>query len=303
MKFYIGIPLAIIAILIGSPLLALLAGMFFAIAFKLPDNFIDESLGTKFLQVGIVILGLTISASNAFELTIIYFPYLSIFVLVIFLLGLLLGKVFSINKRIIILVASGTAICGATAMAAISPLIKARPKDLLICMAIIFSFNALAIALFPIIGSNIGMTDESFGVWIAMAIHDTSSVLGAAMAYGGSALETATTLKLGRTIWLIPLIILLGLFYKDKVNSKAQFPIFVAIFVLAILLGKLLNFQEQTLLVLISISQIFLVAALFCIGAQISIEAIKEIDLKTFSYAFVLWAFALIFSYVLINFF
>ena len=303
MKFYIGIPLAIIAILIGSPLLALLAGMFFAIAFKLPDNFIDESLGTKFLQVGIVILGLTISASNAFELTIIYFPYLSIFVLAIFLLGLLLGKVFSINKRIIILVASGTAICGATAMAAISPLIKARPKDLLICMAIIFSFNALAIALFPIIGSNIGMTDESFGVWIAMAIHDTSSVVGAAMAYGGSALETATTLKLGRTIWLIPLIILLGLFYKDKVNSKAQFPIFVAIFVLAILLGKLLNFQEQTLLVLISISQIFLVAALFCIGAQISIEAIKEIDLKTFSYAFVLWGFALIFSYVLINFF
>ena len=303
MKFYIGIPIAIIAILIGSPLLALLAGMLFAIAFKLPDNFIDESLGTKFLQVGIVILGLTISASNAFELTIIYFPYLSIFVLVIFLLGLLLGKVFSINKRIIILVASGTAICGATAMAAISPLIKAKPKDLLVCMAIIFSFNALAIALFPIIGSNIGMTDESFGVWIAMAIHDTSSVVGAAMAYGGSALETATTLKLGRTIWLIPLIILLGLFYKDKVNSKAQFPIFVAIFVLAILLGKLLNFQEQTLLALISISQIFLVAALFCIGAQISIEAIKEIDIKTFSYAFVLWAFALIFSYVLINFF
>ena len=303
MKFYIGIPIAIIAILIGSPLLALLAGMLFAIAFKLPDNFIDESLGTKFLQVGIVILGLTISASNALELTIIYFPYISIFVLAIFLLGLLLGKVFSINKRIIILVASGTAICGATAMAAISPLIKAKPKDLLVCMAIIFSFNALAIALFPIIGSNIGMTDESFGVWIAMAIHDTSSVVGAAMAYGGSALETATTLKLGRTIWLIPLIILLGLFYKDKVNSKAQFPIFVAIFVLAILLGKLLNFQEQTLLALISISQIFLVAALFCIGAQISIEAIKEIDIKTFSYAFVLWAFALIFSYVLINFF
>ena len=303
MKFYIGIPIAIIAILIGSPLLALLAGMLFAIAFKLPDNFINESLGTKFLQAGIVILGLTISASNALELTIIYFPYISIFVLAIFLLGLLLGKVFSINKRIIILVASGTAICGATAMAVISPLIKAKPKDLLVCMAIIFSFNALAIALFPIIGSNIGMTDESFGVWIAMAIHDTSSVLGAAMAYGGSALETATTLKLGRTIWLIPLIILLGLFYKDKVNSKAQFPIFVAIFVLAILLGKLLNFQEQTLLALISISQIFLVAALFCIGAQISIEAIKEIDIKTFSYAFVLWAFALIFSYVLINFF
>tara|TARA_X000000368_G_scaffold418455_1_gene418171 strand:+ start:9738 stop:10649 length:912 start_codon:yes stop_codon:yes gene_type:complete len=303
MKLYIGIPLAIIVIFIGSPLLALLIGMGFATTFKLPDNFINKSLGTKFLQLGIVILGLTISASNALELTIVYFPYISIFVFVIFLLGLLLGKIFSIEKRIIILIASGTAICGATAMAAISPLIKAKPKDLLVCMAIIFSFNALAIALFPIIGSNIGMTDEGFGAWAAMAIHDTSSVVGAAMIYGGSALETATTLKLGRTIWLIPLIILLGLFYKDKDNSKAQFPIFVFIFVLAILLGKLLNFQEQTLLALISTSQIFLVAALFCIGAQISIEAIKEIDLKTFSYAFVLWTFALIFSYLLINFF
>ena len=303
MRLYIGIPLAIIAISVGSPLLAILIGMGFALIFKIPDNFINKSLATKFLQLGIVILGLTISASNALELTIIYFPYISIFVLVVFLLGVLLGNFFSIRKRIVILIASGTAICGATAMAAISPLIKAKPKDLLVCLAIIFSFNALAIALFPIIGSNIGMIDESFGAWVAMAIHDTSSVVGASMAYGGSALETATTLKLGRIIWLIPLIILLGFFYKDKDNSKAQFPIFVAIFVLAILLGNLLDFQEQTLLILSSISQIFLVAALFCIGTQISIEAIKDIDLKIFSYAFVLWIFALIFSYLLINFF
>ena len=100
MKLYIGIPLAIIVIFIGSPLLALLIGMGFATTFKLPDNFINKSLGTKFLQLGIVILGLTISASNALELTIVYFPYISIFVFVIFLLGLLLGKIFSIEKRI-----------------------------------------------------------------------------------------------------------------------------------------------------------------------------------------------------------
>ena len=303
MKLYIGILLVILVILIGSPLLALVTGMAFALIFKLPDNFISKSIGTKFLQVGIVILGLTISASSALNITAIYFPYITIFVLVVFFVGLLLSKIFNIEKRLALLITSGTAICGATAMAAISPLIKAKPKDLLVCMAIIFSFNALAIALFPIIGSNIGMIDESFGAWVAMAIHDTSSVVGASMAYGGSALETATTLKLGRTIWLIPLIIVLGVFYKDKDNPKAQFPIFVAIFVLAILLGKLLDFQEQTLLILSSISQIFLVAALFCIGAQISIEAIKDVELKTFSYAFVLWIFALIFSYLLINFF
>ena len=303
MKLYIGIILAVSVILIGSPLLALVTGMVFALIFKLPDNFISKSIGTKFLQVGIVILGLTMSASSAFELTATYFPYISIFVFVVFLGGLLLGKVFNIEKRLAILIASGTAICGATAMAAISPLIKAKPRELLVSMAIIFSFNALAIALFPLIGNSIGMTDVSFGAWAAMAIHDTSSVAGAAMAYGGTALETATTLKLGRTIWLIPLIVILGIFYKDEKSANPTFPMFVFIFILAIALGSALNFEEQTLLALDSISQIFLVAALFCIGAQVSLEAIKQIDMKTFSLAFVLWTFTLIFSYSLINLF
>jgi len=303
MKLYIGISLATLVILIGSPLLALVTGMGFALIFKLPDNFISKSIGTKFLQVGIVILGLTMSASSTLELTAIYFPYISIFVFVVFLAGLVLGKVFNIEKRLAILIASGTAICGATAMAAISPLIKAKPRELLVSMAIIFSFNALAIALFPLIGNSIGMTDVSFGAWAAMAIHDTSSVTGAAMAYGGTALETATTLKLGRTIWLIPLIVILGIFYKDEKSANPTFPMFVFIFILAIALGSALNFEEQTLLVLDSTSQIFLVAALFCIGAQVSLEAIKQIDMKTFSLAFVLWIFTLIFSYSLINLF
>ena len=136
-----------------------------------------------------------------------------------------------------------------------------------------------------------------------MAIHDTSSVVGAAMAYGGDALEVATTLKLGRTVWLIPLIVILGIFYKDEKGTKPKFPIFVFIFILAIVLGSALNFEEQTLLALDSMSQIFLVAALFCIGAQISLEAMKQIDIKTFSVAFVLWTFTLIFSYSLVNLF
>tara|TARA_B100000945_G_scaffold33278_1_gene22684 strand:- start:325 stop:1236 length:912 start_codon:yes stop_codon:yes gene_type:complete len=303
MKFYSGILLAILVILIGSPLLALAIGMAFALIFKLPDNFISKSIGTKFLQVGIVILGLTISASSALNLTAIYFPYISIFVFVVFLAGLLLGRIFNIEKRLALLIASGTAICGATAMAAISPLIKAKPRELLVSMAIIFSFNALAIAIFPLIGNSIGMADVSFGAWVAMAIHDTSSVVGAAMAYGGDALEIATTLKLGRTIWLIPLIVILGIFYKGAKNAKPKFPMFVFIFILAIILGSALNFEEQTLLALDSISQIFLVAALFCIGAQISLKAIKQIDVKTFSVAFVLWVFTLIFSYSLVNLF
>ena len=216
MKLFLGACFAFGSIIIGSPLLALLLGSTFAIIFRIPENFIDKSIGTTFLQIGIIIIGLTVSASNAFELTAKYFPYISIFVLLVLSAGALLANLLKVDKKIGILIASGTAICGATAMAAIAPLIRAKPRDLLVSLAIIFIFNAIAIGIFPLIGSSIGMSYEQFGAWIAMAIHDTSSVMGTAMAYGGDTIETAATLKLGRTIWLIPLILILGTFYKDE---------------------------------------------------------------------------------------
>jgi uncharacterized integral membrane protein (TIGR00698 family) len=303
MKLFIGSFLAFGSILVGSPLLALVLGSTFAIILKIPENYINQSIGTTFLQIGIIIIGLTMSASNALEVTAKYFPYISIFVLLVLFAGALLANLFKVDKKISILIASGTAICGATAMAAVAPLIHAKPRDLLVSLAIIFIFNAIAIGIFPIIGSSIGMSNEQFGAWIAMAIHDTGSVMGAAMAYGGDTIETAATLKLGRTIWLIPLIIILGTFYKDKSNSKIKFPIFILVFVLAIIAGTALNLNQQNLLFLDFISDTFLVAALFCIGTQINSESIKQIDSKTFTLALGLWIVALLASYLLINLF
>jgi uncharacterized integral membrane protein (TIGR00698 family) len=303
MKLFIGSFLAFGSILVGSPLLALVLGSTFAIILKIPENYINQSIGTTFLQIGIIIIGLTMSASNALEVTAKYFPYISIFVLLVLFAGALLANLFKVDKKISILIASGTAICGATAMAAVAPLIHAKPRDLLVSLAIIFIFNAIAIGIFPIIGSSIGMSNEQFGAWIAMAIHDTGSVMGAAMAYGGDTIETAATLKLGRTIWLIPLILILGTFYKDKSNSKIKFPIFILVFVLAIIAGTALNLNQQNLLFLDFISDTFLVAALFCIGTQINSESIKQIDSKTFTLALGLWIVALLASYLLINLF
>jgi len=303
MKLFIGSSLAFGSILVGSPLLALVLGSTFAIILKIPENYINKSIGTTFLQIGIIMIGLTMSASNALEVTAKYFPYISIFVLLVLFAGALLANLFKVDKKISILIASGTAICGATAMAAVAPLIHAKPRDLLVSLAIIFIFNAIAIGIFPIIGSSIGMSNEQFGAWIAMAIHDTGSVMGAAMAYGGDTIETAATLKLGRTIWLIPLIIILGTFYKDKSNSKIKFPIFILVFVLAIIAGTALNLNQQNLLFLDFISDTFLVAALFCIGTQINSESIKQIDSKTFTLALGLWIVALLASYLLINLF
>ena len=301
MKFVVGFLLAFLSIFIGSPLIALLMGSLLVIVFKFPNDYIERSVATNLLQAGIILIGLTISASTALEVTFKYFPYVSVFVLIIFFMGLLLADLFKIEKKLGILLASGTAICGATAMVAISPLIKAKSKDLLVALAIIFIFNAFAIGVLPLVGIKLSMSSESFGAWSSMAVHDTSSVIGTAIAFGGSALETATTLKLSRTIWLIPLIIILGIFYPNK--SRVKFPIFISLFIAAIAVGSIFNLSKETINLIDTTGTIFLISALFCLGTQISLETIKEINTKTFIFALSLWLVALIFSFLIINLF
>ena len=301
MKFVVGFLLAFLSIFIGSPLIALLMGSLLVIVFKFPNDYIERSVATNLLQAGIILIGLTISASTALEVTFKYFPYVSVFVLIIFFMGLLLADLFKIEKKLGILLASGTAICGATAMVAISPLIKAKSKDLLVALAIIFIFNAFAIGVLPLVGIKLSMSSESFGAWSSMAVHDTSSVIGTAIAFGGSALETATTLKLSRTIWLIPLIIILGTFYPNK--SRVKFPIFISLFIAAIAVGSIFNLSQETINLIDTTGTIFLISALFCLGTQISLETIKEINTKTFIFALSLWLVALIFSFLIINLF
>ena len=301
MSLLLGIVLAFMALIIGSPLIALFLGISFTLLIGSAEGLILKSIGTKLLQIGIVILGLTISSSGAITLTTKYFPYISIFVIVIFLIGFIISKVLKIDTKLSILLVSGTAICGATAMVAISPLIKAKPKDLLISLGVIFIFNAIAIAILPIIGNNIEMSSEQFGSWMALAVHDTSSVIGAAMSFGDNAVETATTLKLGRTLWLIPLMIILGIVYKDNKSTRNILPLFVIAFILAIFAGNQINFNEQAISILKNTSSIFLVGALFSIGTQIDLMSIKVINSRVIIFALSLWLFALSASYYLVN--
>jgi uncharacterized membrane protein YadS len=132
-----------------------------------------------------------------------------------------------------------------------------------------------------------------------MAIHDTASVVGAAMAYGDGAIDTAATLKLLRTLWLIPLILALGIFYKDR-DSKPQTPLFVVFFVLAILIGTTLDLGNEITNFLKAVSNTLILGALFCIGAQINIKSMATINIRSFSYALILWLVALIFSFLFI---
>jgi len=299
MHIYIGLPIAFLVVVANSPIFALIGGIFFSTVLRPPKNFIPDATGANLLKTGIVILGLTIPLSTATGLTSSYFFYISVYVLMTFFVGILLTKILKIDFKLGLLISSGTAICGATAMAAVSQVINVRPKELLVSIGIIFLFNAFAIIAFPLIGKNLDMSFEQFGLFAAMAIHDTGSVVGAAMAYGDEALETAATLKLMRTLWLIPLIFILGIFYKDE-NSKPQTPLFVLFFVLAIFIGTTLNLGNEVTNLLKVASNSLILGALFCIGTQINIKSISEINIRSFSYALTLWLVALIFSFLFI---
>ena len=301
MKLSIGILLAVFAIWSGSAVASIFTGIIYSLILNLPDNFITKSVGPRLLQTGIVILGLSISLTKAFSVTVSYLPSISLLVIITFFLGIYIGKLIGLDKKLTLLIASGAAICGGTAMVAIAPIIKARPKDLLTAITIIFLLNALAIIIFPIIGLYLGISQDQFGAWAAMAIHDTSSVIGAAMVYGEEAVETAATLKLGRTLWLIPLILLLSYKYQDKSSTKFQLPFFVIFFIIAIAIGSFIDLNSETLSFIKLISQSFLLLGLFCIGSQIDKKVLSNISVKPLQLALILWIIVIPSSYLLIQ--
>tara|TARA_B100001105_G_scaffold130950_1_gene104847 strand:+ start:2018 stop:2929 length:912 start_codon:yes stop_codon:yes gene_type:complete len=287
------------AVYLGNAAISIFLGIIFLTILKPEDNFFSRRVGTTPLQIGIVLLGTTISLSYAWNVSANYLPWISLFVLGSFCTGLILGKILGIHHRLAFLLSSGAAICGGTAMAAMAPIIKAKPQELLIAMTIVFLLNAIAIILFPIIGHYLEMSNFQFGAWSALAIHDTSSVIGSAMIYSEESAQVAATLKLGRTIWIIPLI----LFSNWIINRKAEttkFPIFILFFIFAILLNTFIGFSEIILEILKISSQSFLMLGLFCIGTQFNINDLKSISFKPLVLALILWLIVIPSSYWLV---
>ena len=290
------------AILAGNAALSIFLGIAFTFFFKPSSLFFSRRLGTIPLQIGIVILGATISLPYAVNVSSVYLPWISLFVILSFFAGLIIGKILKIENRLAFLISSGAAICGGTAMAAIAPIIKAKPQELLIALTIVFLLNAIAIILFPIAGNYLEMSDFEFGAWSALAIHDTSSVIGAASIYSNEAAQVAATLKLGRTIWLIPLILLTNWVFNKNLQA-AQFPRFIIFFIIAILVNTFFNFDEVTLNVMQIISQSFLMFGLFCIGSQFDSDQLTSISSKPLILALLLWMAVLPSAYFLVKYF
>ena len=269
--------------------LALILGIFLSYIITIPKDFFTRKYGTRILQTGIVFLGGSISVTQVTDISKDYLPWISGFVLVTFFVVIGLGKLLGVTKKQSYLLASGTAICGGTAMASVAPLIKAKPEDLLPALSIVFILNALAVIFFPLLGNWIGLTEDQFGSWVALAIHDTASVIGAASVMGERAIEVAATLKLGRTLWIVPLVLFSAWYFREK-RERFGFPIFILFFILAVALNSLLMPSVEVNHILKTINKICLLTGLFCIGTQIDRSAIQQISIKPLVLAVLMWA-------------
>ena len=270
-----------------SPPIALLFGILFVNIFgKVLET---DSFVKKLLQYSIVGLGFGINLNTAIEAGSQGFLFTVSTIALVMIFGLLLAKILKIDKTIAQLISAGTAICGGSAIAAVAPILKANSKQTSVALGIVFVLNAVALFIFPEIGHFFILSQNQFGIWSAIAIHDTSSVVGAASKYGNEALQIATTVKLARALWIIPLAFLISIFTKSE--GKIKIPYFIGFFVLAILAGTYLPFLQNFNSIISEISRDTLKVALFLIGAGLSLQNLKNIGIKPLLLGIILWIF------------
>ncbi|MDN3673393.1 putative sulfate exporter family transporter [Flavobacterium branchiarum] len=271
-----------------SPPIALLLGLLVANLSGNPFLHFNHKAITILLQFSVVGLGFGMNATSALAagkdglvLTIA-----SIFSTII--LGYFIGKWFNIDKKTSHLISCGTAICGGSAIAAIAPVIKSDEKQTSVALGVIFILNSIALFLFPYIGHELNLSQREFGLWCAVAIHDTSSVVGAANKFGAEALQIATTVKLARALWIIPIALITTVLFKNK-QTKIKVPYFIVLFILAMLLN---TYVPQTAIIapsLVLLAKIGLTVTLFLIGAGLNLSVLKTVGVKPLVQGILLW--------------
>ena len=286
---YLFIIFLAIALFIGHAAISLLLGILFSFLNKKDQILIPKKIGSKFLKIGIIFLGGSISYVSMANVSVDYFPLISLYVITVMILGFLLGSLLKVEKKHLFLLISGTAICGGTAMVALASIIKSKKEELASSITIVFLLNLFAIIAFPFIGEAIGLSQRQFGIFVALTIHDTASVIGSASIFGNEALEIATIMKLGRTLWIIPLLLLSSWYFNVRKESL-DFPYFILLFIFFVIAGSFFIFEDSWILFFKNTSKIFLSLGLFFIGTEISFNAIKHISLKPVSFAVLLWS-------------
>ncbi|WDF77872.1 putative sulfate exporter family transporter [Mucilaginibacter sp. KACC 22773] len=271
-----------------SPALALVMGLAVAQFTGHPYLHINHKATHLLLQISVVGLGFGMNVHSALQAGNegILFSIASITCTFIF--GHFIGKWLNIEKKTSYLISSGTAICGGSAIAAISPVIKAEEKQISVALGCVFILNSVALFVFPAIGHHFNLTQTQFGLWCAIAIHDTSSVVGAAGKYGSHAVEVATTVKLTRALWIIPVAFMSAFIFKNK-SKKVSIPYFIALFVLAMVANTYIPVIKQVRPYIITIAKAGLTLTLFLIGAGLSGKVLASVGFRPLLQGVALW--------------
>ena len=278
----------------ATPALALAAGIFLALTLGNPWPQLTATLSSRLLQVAVVALGLGISLDSLVRAGSTGVGITVLVIAAVFAVGIQLGRWMSVERDLSILVTAGTSICGGSAVAAIGPAIGASREAMSVALATVFVLNAVALYLFPPIGHLLGLSQHQFGVWAALAIHDTSSVVGAAASYGPLALEEATILKLARALWIVPLVLLIPRWRKQPSTTGASpffaIPWFIGLFVLAAIARSMADpgavgwFDTGA-----RAGRIALVLTLFLIGANLTRGQLRAVGVRPLLHGLVLW--------------
>ncbi|MDD6100319.1 MAG: putative sulfate exporter family transporter [bacterium] len=273
-----------------TPAIALFAGLAFALTAGQPYPKFSKKTSKYLLQFSVVGLGfgMNLYASLQSGKEGMLFTIVSVFA--VLALGMWLGKRLLIDRKTSYLIAAGTAICGGSAIAAVGPVVKADDNQMSMSLGTIFILNAIALFIFPPIGHLLGLTQEQFGLWAAIAIHDTSSVVGAGAAYGEIALEIATMVKLTRALWIIPITILTMFLFKQK-GAKITIPWFILFFILAMVANTFLSLPEALTRSVVWAAKQGLTLTLFLIGAGLSRQVIRQVGIRPMVQGVLLWIF------------
>jgi len=286
-----------IALLLASafapPATALFAGILFALIFGHPYPAHGRKLSKYLLQVAVVGLGFGMDLHRSLEAGRNGMAFTIISVTGVMALGYFIGRWMRIAPKLTHLISSGTAICGGSAIAAVSPIVGAGDDETSMSLAVVFTLNAVALFIFPPIGRAVGLTQEQFGLWSAIAIHDTSSVVGAGATYGPVALAVATTVKLTRALWIIPLSFASMFFFRDHADGagsrKVHIPWFILLFVVAMVLNTYIPAVRSLSHIATTASHRMLSATLFLIGSSLSVKSVKSVGVRPILLGVALW--------------
>ena len=273
-----------------TPPVALFLGLVFALVCGQAYPKFNKKVSKYLLQYSVVGLGfgMNLQASLASGKEGMEFTIIS--VIGTMLIGMFIGyKLLKVDRDTAYLISSGTAICGGSAIAAVGPVLKAKDSEMSVALATIFVLNAVALFIFPVFGHVLGLDQQQFGTWAAIAIHDTSSVVGAGAAYGEEALKVATTIKLTRALWIIPLALVTSFIFKGN-GKKISIPWFILYFIVAILLNTyVLNDVPQFGEAISGLARKGLIITMFFIGASLSRDVLKQVGLKPLIQGVLLW--------------